>query len=321
MNTTRRNALATIATTSTLGLAGCANSIPGQSSNNEIGIRTGDINAESFDNAEFTVEVTGLGDSDAVSYGIQTNLFYEDGWIPTGDALLRRLDRATQPGEYAVPFQRTVQGGGEYQYRAVVTVDGDDVVYGDTKNFTLQDLDLPAPELDFGDASLNEEAPVSVDIPVENVSDVMNGSVSGTVRWFDADETYLGNSYGGFRLLRPGERGVIRLSSDGDDINQRSVADYEYGTRYNPVYSPAEGVEIVSRSGVTGTARTTVSDPPRSVTFVVRYFNSDGVVIGDVSDDVGVPDLEEGSEWTFELNGQGEIAGEVDYSEIVLLKN
>ena len=350
MPPTRRHALTTIAATSTLGLAGCTSQIPGLQSNdnpetgsqtsgdssneeessNELGVRTGSVNAETFENIEFNIEVTGVGDNTSVQYGIQ--FFYgDDEWIPSGDRLLRQLERTSEPGEYGVSFERTVSGGGEYQYRAVATADGEELVYGEPRSFTLQDLGIDAPEIEFGDPSLDTSDPAVVEIPVENVSDVTSGRVGGDVQWFDSNGTYLGESYGALYFLRGGEEGVLRLSSYADGITQDDIADFEYTTRYNPVFEPMEGMEVVSssmsletpRRNITGVATNELSDPPSYVDAVARFFDSDGTVMGNINDRQTVRDVPEGSNWEFEVRISREhvdVARAADDYEVVLLQ-
>lgn len=349
---TRRHALAIIAASTTLSLAGCANQpLESESDDNpedapennedsteettnELGIQTGGFSANSFEEIEFNVEVTGVGDNTSVQYGIQTKYFYgdEDGWIPSGDRLLRSLDRATERGEYTVPFERSVWGGGEYQYRAVAVADGEETVYGESNSFTLQELGIDAPEVEFGDPLLDTGDPAVVEIPVENVSDVDSGVVRGDVQWFDSNGTYLGDSYGRVYFLRGGEEGMLRISSYADGITQDSINDFEYQTRYHPVFDPMEGMEVVSssmsletpRRNITGTATNELPDPPSYVDAVARFFNSDGELIGNINDRQTVRDVPEGSNWEFEvriLQNHVEFARAADKYEVVLLES
>ena len=341
-----------MATSSTLGLAGCADqTLRSESEDNpedgpennedsteettkELGIETGGFSADSFEEIEFNVEVTGVGGNTSIQYGIQTKYFYgdEDGWIPSGDRLLRRLDRATEPSEYTVPFERSILGGGEYQYRAVAVADGEGTVYGESNSFTLQDLGIDAPDIEFGDPSLDTEDRAVVEIPVENISNVDSGEVRGDVKWFDSNGTYLGDSYGRVYFLRGGEEGILRISSYADGITQDRIDDFEYQTRYHPVFDPMEGMEVVSssmsletpRRNITGTATNELSDTPSYVDAVARFFDSDGVLIGNINDRQTVRDVPEGSNWEFEvriLQNHVKFARAADEYEIVLLES
>lgn len=308
-----------------------------EETSNELGIQTGGFSADSFEEIEITVEITGIGNNTSVQYGIQTKPFYRDenGWNPSEDKLLtqtsRWLDTATESGEYTVPFEQ-VWGGGEYQYRAVVVADREKAVYGESNSFTVQDLDIDAPEIEFGDPSLDTGDPAVVEIPVENVSDVNSGVVHGDVQWIDSSGTYLGDSGGDVYFLRGGEKGVLRVSSYADGITQDSIDDFEYQTRYHPVFEPMERMEIVSssmsletpRRNITGTATNELSDPPSYVDAVARFFDSDGVLIGNINDRQAVDDVPAGSNWEFEvriLQNHVEFARAADEYEVVLLES
>ena len=350
MPPTRRHALTTIAATSTLGLAGCTRQIPELQSNdnpednpdetgggeeessNELGVQTGGINAEDFDNIEFTGEVTGLGDNDSIEAGIELNPFQFDGWHPPERRQSFEFENVAQPREYTWQYERTIWGGGDSEYRAVVNADSrEEPLYGETKTFTLQDLPIDTPEIEFGDASLNTGDFAVVEIPVENVRDVTSGVIRGDVQWFDSNDTFLGDSYGRMYFLRGGEEGVLRLSSYADGITQEDIADFEYTTRYNPVFEPMEGMEVVSssmsletpRRNITGVATSELSDPPSYVDAVARFFDSDGTIIGNINDRQTVRDVPEGSNWEFEvriLREHVDVARAADDYEVVLLQ-
>lgn len=354
MSPTRRNALATIAATSTLGLAGCSNQIPGLESNdnpepdsentddnteeeeqeqsNELGVRTGEFTAENFDRIEFNGEVTGLGDNDSVEAGVQIKSFYADDWYPRERRQALEFENLAQPREYTWEYEQTIWGGGEYQYRSVVNIGPrEEPLYGETKTFTLQDLPIETPEIQFGSPSLDTSDPAVVEIPVENTSDVTSGVIRGDVQWFDSDDTFLGDSYGRVYFLRGGEEGVLRVSSYADGITQDSIDDFEFSTRYFPVFEPMEGMEVLSssmsletpRRNITGTASNELSDPPSYVDAVARFFDSDGTVIGNINDRQTVRDVPEGSNWEFEVRVLGDmvdVARAADDYEVVLLQ-
>lgn len=354
MPPTRRNALAAIATTSTLVLAGCSNQIPGtenenesedepegnadssedgsneEEQTNELGIRTLRVQAESLDRIEIIGEVTGLGERSSVDCGGQVKPSYADDWMPRERFLFSKGESVTEPGECTAVYDRQVWGGVEYQYRSVADV-GSDFIYGEAKTFTLQDLEPPTPEIEFGDASLDTDGvATAVEIPVENVSDTVSGVIRGDAQWFDADETFLGDSYGRLHFLRGGESGVLRVSSYADGI-EGNIEDYEYSTRYSPIFQPAEGMEVVSssmsletpRRNITGTATNELSDPPSYVDAVARFFDSDGSVIGNINDRQTVREVPEGSNWEFEVRitrEHLEAARAADDFEVVLLE-
>jgi len=349
MPSTRRHALTTIAATSTLGLAGCTRQIPelqsndnsednpdetgdgGEESSNELGVQTGGIDADSFESTEFTGEVTGLGDKQSIDAGIQIKEFNLDDWNPPGDLASLETETVSEPREYTWSYEQTLWGGGEHEYRAVLYDHYDEPIYGETKTFTLQDLPLDTPDVQFGDASLNSNNPAVVEIPVENVSDVTSGEVRGDVQWFDSNDTFLGDSYGRVYFLRGGEEGVLRLSSYADGITQEDINDFEYQTRYHPVFEPMDGMEVVSssmsletpRRNVTGTATNELSDPPSYVDAVVRFFDSDGSLIGNINDRQTVREVPEGSNWKFEVRISLEhvdVARAADDYEVVLLQ-
>lgn len=351
MPPTRRHALTTIATTSTIGLAGCSNQIPGLGSNdnpetesentddsteeqeqsNELGVRTGGFTAENLDRIEFNGEVTGLGDNDSVEAGVQIKSFYADDWYPRERRQALESENIAQPREYTWEYEQTIWGGGEYQYRAVATDGGEETVYGEPRSFTLQDLNIDAPEVEFGSPSLDTNDPAVVEIPVENTSDVTSGEIRGDVQWFDSDETFLGDSYGRVYFLRGGEKGVLRVSSYADGITQDDIDDFEYSTRYYPVFEPMEGMEVVSSSmdldsasgNITGVATNELSDPPSYVDAVARFFDTDGVLIGNINDSQTVRDVPEGSNWEFEVRISREhvdVARAADDYEVVLLQ-
>lgn len=354
MPPTRRHALTTIAATSTLGLAGCTSQIPGLQSNdnpedntgntdngsteeeeessNELGVQTGGFTADNFETIAFTGEVTGVGDHESVEAGIQIKSFYADDWYPEGRRQAIEFENLAQPREYTWEVERTIWGGGEHQYRAVVNTDSrEEPLHGETKTLTLQDLPIETPEIEFSTPSLDTNDPAVVEIPVENVSDVTSGVIRGDVQWFDSNDTFLGDSYGRLHFLRGGEEGVLRVSSYADGITQDSIDDFEHMTRYSPVFEPMDGMEVVSssmsletpRRNITGVATNELSDPPSYVDAVARFFDSDGTVIGNINHRQTVRDVPEGSNWEFEVRISREhvdVARAADDYEVVLLQ-
>lgn len=352
MPPTRRHTLTTIAATSALGLAGCTSQIPGLQSNdnpeddtdnigdstekeessNELGIQTVDVTADNFETTTFIGEVTGLGDNNSVEAGIQIKPFYADDWYPAGKRQEFEFESIDQPREYTWEYERTLWGGGEYQYRAALnTYSTREQLSGETKTFTIQDLNLDTPKIEFGDPSLDTNDPAVVEIPVENVSDVTSGVIRGDVQWFDSNDTFLGDSYGRLHFLRGGEEGVLRVSSYADGITQDSIDDFEHTTRYSPVFEPMDGMEVVGssmsletpRRNITGVATNELSDPPSYVDAVARFFDSDGTVIGNINDRQTVRDVPEGSNWEFEVRISREhvdVARATDDYEVVLLQ-
>jgi hypothetical protein len=352
MTQTRRNALATIAAMSTLSLAGCTSQIPGsqssdnpedntgnndnnsteEESSNELSVQTGGFTADNFETIRFTGEVTGLGDHKSVEAGIQIKSFYADDWFPEGRRQTIEFENLAQPREYTWEVERTVWGGGEYQYRAVVnTGSREEPLHGETKTLTLQDLPIKTPEIEFRSPSLDTSNPAVVEIPVENVSEVNSGEVRGDVQWFDSNETFLGESYGRVHFLRGREKGVLRVSSYADGVTQDSIEDFEYSTRYFPVFEPMEGMNAVNssmsletpRRNITGTATNELSDPPSYVDAVARFLDTDGRVIGNINDRQTVRDVPKGSNWEFEVRISREyvdVARAADEFEVVLLE-
>jgi len=326
MDIPRRKAISTVATTSLLGLAGCSQTLPGNgvaTGSEPVGVRTVGYNAQAVDDIELIGEVTGIGETEDLFVTVQRSTTRSDSWSPRFERHPYTFEGIDEPREFTLKYPGTIDGGVEYQYRAVIVADGEPT-YGETKTFNLHDLGFDAPKVEFS-TSMSEE-PGRVELTAENVSDMQTGRVGVSVEWFDEDDVYLGNSGSNLHTLRPGETGVITVDSSDEDIPASDIVEYEHWTRYSPVYRPAEGVEVIetelSEGGVTVTAEKSRSNNRGSVEAIVLLFDSDGVVIGTVSEGVSTYNVPEGR-WRFEIDYRmrNDVENDVEDYEVILSRD
>jgi hypothetical protein len=321
MDIPRRKAISTVATTSLLGLAGCSQSLPGggvATGSEPVGVRTLGYNAQNVDNVELLGEVTGVGDADELFATVQRSTDSYDEWSPTFEENPYQFEGIDEPREFTRKMPGTIDGGVEYQYRAVIVADGEPT-YGEMKMFNLHDLGLDVPKVEFSTPSMDEGS-TTLELTAENVSDIQTGSVGCGVEWYDEDNVYLGSSYSNLYTLRPGETGVITVNTNGDDVRVSDIAEYEHRTEYSPVYRPAEGVEVIEtelREGeITVTAEKTQSNNRGNIDAVARFFDADGRVIDDVIERVNTSSVPVG-QWRFEIGVSGDIIDEGGF-EVIL---
>ena len=349
----RRKIISSTGVGSVIAIAGCMNQITSSgdegseqqdsseadeegsnedSSSQKFELRTLGVSADSPDSVVLSGEVIGYNEGDETSVYIQIKTNEEDGWIPTGDRFLRQAERIAQSREFSRELRSSIEGGIEYEYRAIADVNGK-IVYGETKSFSAQDLEIESPEIEFGEPELTEEdtgaeMTAVLEVPIENVSEFDSGSINGEVRWFDDQDTFLGDSYGSLYTLRAGESGYLRVSSYADDIDQNSISDFELNTGYNIEPPESEGIDVIDSTmdlseypwTVSGRASNDRSNTPRRVEGIVRLYDSSGSVLGDVTDTQDISNVPEQSNWQFEiriLQDNIAIAREADDYEII----
>ena len=309
MDISRRKALTTVSTTSLLSLAGCSQALSRgdvATGSEPVGVRTVGYNAEAVDDIELIGEVTGVGDADELLATVQRSSDRYDGWSPSLERNLYQFEGIDEPREITRKYPGTIDGGVEYQYRAVIVADGEPVL-GNTKTFNLHNLGLDVPRIEFGTPSLNRgEDSVTVETEVQNVSEIQSGRVGVGIDWFGEDDTFLGESGGSLRTLLPGEEGVVTVNPSRD-VPQSEITDYEQQTSYGAVFEYADGVEVIETeldSGkITVTAEKSQSNNRGEVEAIARFFDSDGVVIGTVSEDASTSNVPEGK-WRFEIDSR-----------------
>ncbi|MBX0288442.1 FxLYD domain-containing protein [Halomicroarcula sp. F28] len=304
----------------------------GDNSSQEFELRTLGLSADSLDSVVLSGEVVGYNEGDDVSVYVQIKTNEDDEWRPTGDRFLRQAERITESREFSRELRGSIKGGIEYQYRSIADVNGE-ILYGETQSFTVQDLGIASAEIEFGEPELTEEDTEAemvavVKVPVENVSEFDSGRIGGVVRWFDDQNTYLGDSSGSLYTLRAGESGYLRVSSYADGINQDRISDFELTTDYNITLPESEGIDVLNSTmdlngypwTVSGRATYERSDAPNRVEGIARFYDNSGRVLGDVTDTQDTSNVPEGSNWEFEiriLQGDIDMARESDDYEVM----
>jgi len=349
----RRKIISSIGSGSLLALAGCLNQDSSsqedtteqatgteneseetteESEPQEFELRTLGVSADGPDSVVLSGEIVGYNEGDDISAHIQIKTNQNDEWVPTGERFSFRAEHITESREFSRVLSNGVRGGVEYQYRATAEVNGE-MLYGETRSFNIQDLDISSAQIEFGEPELIGEDTASdtiavVEVPVENVSEFDSGEISGEVRWFDDQNTYLGDSYGSLYTLRAGESGYLRVSSYADGLNQDSISNFELTTDYNITPPESEGIDAIDSNlnlseypwTVTGRATNERSDSPNRVEGIVRFYDGSAVVLGDVTDTQDTSNVPEGSNWEFEiriLQGDIAVAREADDYEVI----
>lgn len=159
-------------------------------------------------------------------------------------------------------------------------------------------------ELTVSEGQYSTEA--YVEATVENTGDASSGNIQLTVDWYDTDENYLDNSSSVLVSLGAGETWEARIPYIGS--NAADVDSYEINGEFaersgdEPDHLTPNDVEMeVSEDEaiVTGTIENTSDATEGYVAAVAKFYDGDGVVLGD--NYTNVTDLPAGESWSFEI--------------------
>lgn len=183
-----------------------------------------------------------------------------------------------------------------------------------------------APDIAIEDAELVVDegqylTDVYVAATVTNRGGGRSGQITLTVDWFDADDSYLGDSLQSARTLGAGEAWAARIEHLGSD--GEAVEDFDLSGEFEtePPEPPA-GATLADSELLAGPddakirGQVDLSTDVRYCEAIGVFYDADGIVLG--TNYVNELDLPGGETWRFTIDWFGDRAGQIDDHAVLL---